>query len=80
MLRRSLQAVSNATNGRTLIAAVGLIALAGCANQAGEELNTQSRSMVGMSKAQLISCAGRPQKTIDSGSGELLSPMGMGGR
>lgn len=69
----SFQATTTTIRNRSLFAAAGLLLLAGCANPVGDELNTESRSMIGMSKAQLISCAGRPQKTIQSGNGELLT-------
>lgn len=73
MPRNALKDISRFLTCRTFCALAGILLIAGCANQVGEELNSQSRSMVGMSKAQLVSCAGRPQKSLETDGGELLT-------
>ena len=51
----------------------GILALAACANPAAEALNTDSRRLIGMSKTQLVSCAGRPANAVQSGANETLT-------
>lgn len=73
MIRRAFQAIVQTANQRAFLTIGGMLVLAGCANPVGDELNADSRSLIGMPKAQLVSCAGQPQKSLNSGTGELLT-------
>lgn len=67
-----LRRVASRGSAAALLGA-GMLALTACANPAADELNTSSRSLIGMSKTQLVSCAGRPGQSLQSGSGETLT-------